>query len=141
MGDTPVVVGAFVTIIGGFLAVAKIMLNQATKDREADREERLKLAQAIEHMADNSGRVARASERSAKEAQIRNGHLGEQSAKIAEIVTQGNELTAKIVERLEATAKIAAEDRDVLTNQNLHIKTEVHKVIDSDIQSKKDEVQ
>lgn len=41
------------------------------------------------------------------------------------IVTTNN----KILKSLEGTAKIAAEDRDVLTNQNLHIKTEVSKAM------------
>lgn len=35
-----------------------------------------------------------------------------------------------ILDQLKRTAVIAAQDRDVLTNQNLHIKTEVHKVMD-----------
>jgi hypothetical protein len=38
-----------------------------------------------------------------------------------------------ILEQLQKTAVIAEEDRDVLTNQNLHIKTEVHRVMDKDI--------
>ena len=56
--DTSVVIGAFVTMVGGFLTVAKIMLAQATKDREADRKERLQLATAITSMAENSKKVA-----------------------------------------------------------------------------------
>jgi hypothetical protein len=39
----------------------------------------------------------------------------------------------KILETLQTTAKINAEDRDVLTNQNLHIKTEVHREMDKTI--------
>ncbi len=49
----PTTIGAFVTIILAFLGVAKIMLNQATKDREADRQERLRLANAIEKKGGN----------------------------------------------------------------------------------------
>lgn len=124
--DTPVVVGAFVTIIAGFLAVAKIMLNQATKDREADRDERLKLSMAIEHMANSSAKVAEATLKSAVEAKQRNGHLGD-------LVAQGNEMTTNIFERLEKTATIAAEDRDVLTNQNVHIRTEVKKIMKENV--------
>lgn len=36
----------------------------------------------------------------------------------------------KILETLQTTAKINAEDRNVLTNQNLHIKTEVNKLVE-----------
>ena len=41
-----------------------------------------------------------------------------------------------ILAQLKATATIAAEDRDVLTNQDVHIKTEVHKIMDKDIKPK-----
>lgn len=37
----PTTIGAFVTVILAFLGVAKVMLNQAVKDREADRMERI----------------------------------------------------------------------------------------------------
>lgn len=85
--DTPLVVGAFVTIIGAFLGVAKVMLNQATKDRDADRAERIKLSKAITLMALNSSKVAKATENSAAEAKQRNGHLGEQNLQIAQLVS------------------------------------------------------
>lgn len=42
-----------------------------------------------------------------------------------------------ILGQLKEKAKIDAEDRDVLTNQNVHIRTEVHKVIDRDNKNKK----
>lgn len=111
-------------MMGGFYAIAKVMLNQASKDRDADRAERNKLSDAITLMADNSGKVAQATVKSANEAKARNGHLGD-------LVAQGNKMTAKIVARLEKTAVIAAEDRDVLTNQSLHIKNEVGKILES----------
>lgn len=73
--------GAFVSVVAGFLAVAKIMLNQASKDRDADRDERILLSNAIERMAKASEkgheRVASAVERQANESKERNGHLGE----------------------------------------------------------------
>lgn len=87
--DTPAVVGAFVTVILGFLGIAKIMLTQASKDRTADRQEREKLAAAITLMADNSGKVAKATERGANEAKQRNGHL-------AELIIQTGENTQAI---------------------------------------------
>lgn len=95
----PTTIGAFVTIILAFLGIAKIMLNQATKDREADRSERIRLAHAIEKMADNSGKNA---ENTAKMAQYtregneqsaeRNGHLGE-------LIIQQSEQTQKIADK------------------------------------------
>lgn len=118
--DTPVVVGAFVTIIAAFLGVAKIMLSQATKDREADRNERLKLTLAIEHMADNSTKVAQATDRSANEAKQRNGHL-------AELVLQGNQLTKQVVTELQ-TAGIKVEAVKVALENSTteqHIETQI----------------
>ena len=50
-------------------------------------------------------------------------------AKFNKVLADSNTL---ILERLNATADIAAEDRDVLTNQNLHIKKEVKKIMDED---------
>lgn len=41
VSSDPTMIGAFVTVILAFLGVAKIMLNQAVKDREADRKERI----------------------------------------------------------------------------------------------------
>lgn len=121
MENIEVVLGAFTATIAGFFGIAKVMLNQASKDREADREERKKLAEAVALMAENSGKqaensklVAEATVQYAKEAKDRNGHLGEQTAHTADLVLQGNKLTAKILNRLEKTAVIAAQDRDIL---------------------------
>ena len=96
-----IVVGAMVTIIGGFGVIAKLMLAQASKDRDADRAERKELALAIQHMAENSQKVAEATERGAQEAKDRNGHLGEQTAIVAEIGRKNNVMTARILNRLE----------------------------------------
>ena len=51
---------------------------------------------------------------------------------LAEGIKYNNEISNKILDTLKTTAKINAEDRDVLTNQNLHIKTEVHKIMEQD---------
>ena len=96
------------TITAGFFA----MVNKLNKTHD-------KLAKAME-------RVAKATEKTAKEAKERNGQLGE-------LVLQGNKLTGRIVARLEKTADIAAEDRDVLTNQNKHIKAEVTRIMKTEI--------
>lgn len=45
-------------------------------------------------------------------------------------------ISRQILEQLQSTAQIAAEDRDVLTNQNKHIKTEVHKIINEEVNRK-----
>lgn len=89
-------------MVGGFLATAKIMLSQAEKrdnriseEREADRNERLKLAEAISHMADNSAKQTQATstgfanlvesnDRIGNEAKERNGHLAEMIVKQGE---------------------------------------------------------
>lgn len=114
-------IGAFVTIILAFLGVAKIMLGQATKDREADRKERIKLSEAIGRMADSNKEIAKATRRGADEAKQRNGHLGEQNIQIARLVTSQNsdvseikETNKKIADILSKSAIIAAEDRDIL---------------------------
>jgi hypothetical protein len=108
--DTPVVVGAFVTIIGAFLGIAKIMLNQATKDRESDRKERLALSAAIQLMAKNSGEVAKATMQGAAEAKQRNGHLGEQNIQIAKLVTDQNHDIRDILSTLRSSAVVLRSD-------------------------------
>ena len=111
MNDTPTVIGAFVTIILAFLGVAKIMLNQATKDRDADRKERKELSEAISLMAKSSNKVAEATVRSANEAKQRNGHLAEL------IITQG-EMVKNIAE--SATDKIIGAVQHVDTQKVEH---------------------
>ena len=115
--DIAVIIGAFVTVVGGFLAVAKIMLAAATKEREADRLERVELSKAIERMAQASADVATATVKSAKEAKQRNGHLADQTVKLGEMGERQARLTRKIISRLEKTAVIAAEDRSILINK------------------------
>ena len=115
--DIAVIIGAFVTVVGGFLAVAKIMLAAATKEREADRLERVELSKAIERMAQASADVATATVKSAKEAKQRNGHLADQTVKLGEMGERQAALTRKIISRLEKTAVIAAEDRSILINK------------------------
>jgi len=50
------------------------------------------------------------------------------------IISRDNATSNKaILNQLQSTAGIAAEDREVLTNQDLHIKTKVHKIMDQGI--------
>lgn len=90
----------FAGMLLGFYAVAKLMLKQATKDREADREERKDLSSAIKLMAENSAKVARVTEagmdkvavatnKTAREAKERNGHL-------AELIIQQGEMVQEV---------------------------------------------
>ena len=60
----------FVGMLGGFYALVKFILSQSEKTAAADREERQEMTKAF-------NRVAEATERSAKEAEQRNGHLAE----------------------------------------------------------------
>jgi hypothetical protein len=84
------ILGILAGMLAGFFAIAKTMLNSATKERDADRQERLKLSEAINHMARNSDKVAAATQRSADEAKQRNGHL-------AELVIQNTDNIVKAV--------------------------------------------
>src|SRR3954471_16398796 len=117
MDNMATVVGAFVAVIGGFLAVAKIMLKQASKDREADRKERKELSEAITLMAASSAKVAVATEtglarvanetaKGSAEAKQRNGHL-------AELILQSTENTKLIADG--ATTQIVAAVQNVKT--------------------------
>lgn len=82
--EVSIALGAVVTITGSFLAIAKIMLNQSTKDREQalkermdDRKERLLFVDAIKDLSKSGVRQAEATEKAAREAEKRNGHLAE----------------------------------------------------------------
>jgi len=82
--DISIMIGAIVTIVGSFLAVAKIMINQSQKESNANREERFRFSQAVEKMANGMEKVAEtnkaialATKRGADEAKERNGHLAD----------------------------------------------------------------
>ena len=95
------VIGAFTTFGAGMFATFKIMLKQGnTKDRDAatdrkdERKERILLAKSI-------NRMAIATEKSALEAKVRNGHLGDQNVKLAQLVKGGND---EIIKQLKKNA-------------------------------------
>lgn len=124
VSDIAAIIGSFVAVVSGFLAVDKIMLSQASRDREADREERKQLSQAIERMATASerghDRVAKAVERQADESKERNGHLGEL------IVQQGEmakELTDSAVSKIVSSVKVQHVDKQEVEHQ--HVKEAV----------------
>lgn len=118
MGDTVAIIASFVAVVSGFLTVAKIMLNQASRDRESDREERLQLSKAIERMAAASenghNRVAKAVERQADESKERNGHL-------AELIVKQGELTKKVadsaVNKIISNVKVQHVDKQEVEHQ------------------------
>ena len=122
----PTIIGAFVTLVGLFLAVAKIMLSQASKDRESDRAERIRLAQAIEKMADNSGKnadnmgkLAQYTKEGNEQSAERNGHLGEL------IVKQGTitkEIADSAVEKIVSTVGVQHVDKQEVAHQHIESK-------------------
>lgn len=132
--EISVVIGAFVAVVTGFLAVAKIMLSAASKEREADRLERIELRKSIDRsnevhqlVARASNAVATATIKAAKEAEQRNGHLSEQTIKVSQIGERQAKLTQKIIDRLEKTAVI---DMDTAHDGGLLVKTKPTKPLD-----------
>lgn len=85
----------------GFFGVSKMMLNQASKDREKDREERKALVSAINTMAKSNQSIAEETKKGNREAKIRNGHLGEQNIQIAELVKSTKEDMLKAVQNVK----------------------------------------
>lgn len=88
-------------MLAGFFAISKMILSQATKDREADRKERKEFSQAIKDMAAASKMVAKETKKGNEEAKIRNGHLGEQNIQIAELVKSTKEDMLKAVQNVK----------------------------------------
>ncbi len=72
---------------------------------------------ALEKVAKSSEKVATATQKSAKEAKQRNGHLGEQSKMIADLVTQGNETHHEILERLNKSAVVLADNTKAVAKE------------------------
>jgi hypothetical protein len=87
------VLGVISAMLAGFFAIAKIMLAQATKDRDADRNERKEFSSAIE-------RMAIATEVSARQATERNGHL-------AEISIQNKDAILKAIRSIVVNQKVS----------------------------------
>lgn len=82
----------FAGMLGGFYALARVMLKQASKDRDDDRQERKLFVEAIDNLTSMTGKnveahkeVARAVTKQANEAEKRNGHLAELQLQSQEI--------------------------------------------------------
>ena len=87
LGD---VVAAIAAILATVFGLLKLVLNQATKDRDSDRKERNEFVNAIKDMAKSNREIAHETKKGNAEAKERNGHLGEQNIQIAELVTKQN---------------------------------------------------
>lgn len=94
----------FVGMLAGFYALVKFLLGQSEKTGNADREERQQLGKAIADMAISNREIAEQTKKGNKEAKERNGHLGEQNMKIAELVARQN---ADVKDIRETNKKIA----------------------------------
>ncbi len=127
-------------MLTGFFAIVRYILGQGSVDREADRLERKALTEAFNDVAKSNAEIARETRKGNKEAKDRNGHLGEQSIHLAELVRQQNkdveavkQNTERTAEILSKSALIAAEDREELlggpTHQVIKEQTVEHQTI------------
>ena len=105
---------ALIAIVGTVITALFKLLNDNSK--------------ALVKVAESSEKVAQATTKAAKEAKDRNGHLGEQSKMIAQLITEQKtdvasvkESNIKIVQILSKSAIIAAEDRDALVHPTQNI--------------------
>lgn len=138
MADLGVTLTAFGGMIASFYGMTRMTLTQASKDRDADRQERKLLIKSIKSMAVASEKVATATTQSAKEAKERNGHLGQQNIQIASLVKAQNDDIAEIKDSNETIAKtlkksaiIGATDKDKLLAHDQFVKeqTVIHQVV------------
>lgn len=113
----------FAGMLVGFYALAKVMLKQASKDRDDDRDERKLFVAAIDNLAKSTDKnveahkkVADAVTKQAQEAEKRNGHL-------AELQLQGQETMKLIAD--QATSKI------ITAVQNVKEQNVEHQVVKS----------
>lgn len=88
----------------------------------------LELTKSIDKMSESSFAVAKATEKGAREAKQRNGHLGEQNIQIANLVSKQHEDVSRIMETTKVTAEmlrksalVAAEDRNILTGSGSQV--------------------
>ncbi len=106
--------GIMAGMLTGFYAISRVMISQSSKEREADRKERKEFSAAIREMAESNKLIAKETRDGNRKAEIRNGHLGEQNIKIAELIksTRADMLEAvqnvkvQHVQRQEVTQEI-----------------------------------
>lgn len=124
-GTIVVVVGAFVTIIGGFGAIARVMLSQASKDREADRAERIRLAEAIEHMANSNADIAMSNQVIANSVDKQSAESAERNGHIAEISSKSLAIATKTLTRLEKSETALQKDNKAKAKAVAHVKIDL----------------
>lgn len=129
MGDSTVSLAA-IGLVGSILALVVTPLFGLLRAN----------TKALSNLVESSEKVAQATARGAAEAKTRNGHLGDQNLKLAQLVTDQNkdvvsikDSTAKTAEILSKSALIAAEDRDLLNGgtQVVQEQTVEHQVVKS----------
>ena len=118
----------FVGMLGGFYVLVKFILTQSEKTSEADRDERKAFVLAIADMAMSNREIADQTRRGNREAEKRNGHLGEQNIEIAKLVASQNsdikeirDTNKKMVELLKK-GKDQHVDTQVVDNQTVNNK-------------------
>lgn len=79
------VLGIFAGMLVAFYTLVKFVLDKLEKSQNSDREERLTI---LAKLNETMERMAAASERAAKEAEQRNGHLAEISNQNRDIIIQ-----------------------------------------------------
>lgn len=135
LGVTGIVVGGYVASKSVYSkengAAATELIANLQKLRETDKAEFMRRIKALENRHAEDERLHNENSKAIADLQ---GQL--KTYKELPLVTLADgikEVAAsnkEILAQLRETATIAAEDRDVLTNQNLHIKTEVRKEMD-----------
>lgn len=119
IGQLGIIIGAFGTMIGGFYAIARVMLNQASKDREADREERKAFIESIDNMAGSNVKIAEELAKGNRESAERNGHLGELIIKQGEVTKA---IADKSVEKIISSVKVQNVDKQNVEHQTVNAK-------------------
>jgi len=76
----------YVGMLAGFYGLLKFILNQLQSNTDNDRKERQNLALVIEQLAASNREIVVETKKGNKEAEQRNGHLGEQNIEIAKLV-------------------------------------------------------
>ena len=111
--DLVIVIGSFAAMLAGFFAILRYTLKQGSDDRCNDRKERQNLTEAIKNMAQSTDKVAVATVKGNDEARQRNGHLGEQNIKLAEMLTAQTSQLSSINKTLTSSAVVLAQDTAV----------------------------
>jgi hypothetical protein len=103
-------IGVVTALIGGFF---KVIQNQTAANE--------RLSKGIDELTKSNEKIAEATIRSAEEARERNGHLGEQTEKIAKLVLQSkNDIQAIADRNYEAVKNIKTQ-----TVQQQFVKKEI----------------